>query len=269
MLDGTAARSGGSTRYKWAGYALGFSIGGFFDGILLHQVLQWHHLLSGLQGAPFDDLRFQILADGLFHALMYVVGGIGLWLLWRSRREIGAAQGDRLLVACALIGFGTWHIIDGIVSHWMLGIHRIKMDSEVPLAWDLAWFVVFGVVFVAWGFLLRRKGPGSPGRSHTTAASLAVLAVACGTVSLAPPARTGDTTTLVVFLPWTSPAQAMSATTNIGGRLVWSDRHDGVWAIDLPEGADRTVLYRAGALLVSGTLMPAGCLNWFEKPGGS
>ena len=37
MLDGTAARSGGSTRYKWAGYALGFSIGGFFDGILLQE----------------------------------------------------------------------------------------------------------------------------------------------------------------------------------------------------------------------------------------
>jgi uncharacterized membrane protein len=27
---------------------LGFAFGGFFDGILLHQVLQWHHLLSGI-----------------------------------------------------------------------------------------------------------------------------------------------------------------------------------------------------------------------------
>jgi len=51
---------------------LGFAIGGFFDGILLHQVLQWHHLLSGLQGGRFDDLRFQIMADGLFHLLMYL-----------------------------------------------------------------------------------------------------------------------------------------------------------------------------------------------------
>lgn len=30
----------------WAGGCIGFSLGGFFDGILLHQVLQWHHLLS-------------------------------------------------------------------------------------------------------------------------------------------------------------------------------------------------------------------------------
>nr|WP_086017472.1 DUF2243 domain-containing protein [Sinorhizobium meliloti] len=34
-------------RSRLAGFfALGVSIGGFFDGILLHHVLQWHHLLS-------------------------------------------------------------------------------------------------------------------------------------------------------------------------------------------------------------------------------
>jgi Predicted membrane protein len=35
----------------WARYALGFGLGGFFDGILLHQILQWHHLLSGIEEA--------------------------------------------------------------------------------------------------------------------------------------------------------------------------------------------------------------------------
>ena len=33
-------------RLALAGGVLGFSLGGFFDGILLHQVLQWHHLFS-------------------------------------------------------------------------------------------------------------------------------------------------------------------------------------------------------------------------------
>ncbi|WP_272547883.1 DUF2243 domain-containing protein [Acidovorax sp. NCPPB 3576] len=28
----------------WPGYLLGFSLGVFFDGIVLHQILQWHHL---------------------------------------------------------------------------------------------------------------------------------------------------------------------------------------------------------------------------------
>ena len=35
---------------KWAGLFTGMALGGFFDGILLHQVLQWHHLLSAVQG---------------------------------------------------------------------------------------------------------------------------------------------------------------------------------------------------------------------------
>jgi uncharacterized membrane protein len=30
---------------RWT-IVLGFGLGGFFDGIILHQVLQWHHLLS-------------------------------------------------------------------------------------------------------------------------------------------------------------------------------------------------------------------------------
>ena len=47
---------------------LGFALGGFFDGVLLHQILQWHHLLSLVPG--MDDLRLQILWDGYFHAAM-------------------------------------------------------------------------------------------------------------------------------------------------------------------------------------------------------
>jgi uncharacterized membrane protein len=76
--------------HHWAAYLLGFALGGFFDGILLHQILQWHHLLAGLQGSAFADIRIQVLADGLFHALMYVVAIIGLSALWRSRAELTA-----------------------------------------------------------------------------------------------------------------------------------------------------------------------------------
>ena len=64
---------------------IGVGLSGFFDGILLHQVLQWHHLLSLVPGEPFRDIGTQILADGLFHVLMYLVTAVGLWLLWRRR----------------------------------------------------------------------------------------------------------------------------------------------------------------------------------------
>src|SRR5919107_1961289 len=103
---------GFTSRFHWSGYLLGFGLGGVFDGILLHQILQWHHLLAGLQGAAFRDIRVQILADGLFHALMYVITAAGLWLLWRARGELGGPDTDRILFANLLIGFGVWHLTD-------------------------------------------------------------------------------------------------------------------------------------------------------------
>src|SRR5690606_28162013 len=59
------------------GLVLGIGLGGFADGILLHQILQWHHMLSSTDtdnlGLPFYDpatvggLRMNTLWDGLFH----------------------------------------------------------------------------------------------------------------------------------------------------------------------------------------------------------
>ncbi len=59
------------------GLLLGVGMGGFVDGILLHQVLQWHHMLSGTDddriGVRFYDprtvpgLRMNTVWDGFFH----------------------------------------------------------------------------------------------------------------------------------------------------------------------------------------------------------
>ncbi len=73
------------------GSLLGLALGGFFDGILLHQILQWHHLLSLVPG--IDDMRLQILWDGYFHLLMYVLAAVALWGLWRAHRRGGGVPG--------------------------------------------------------------------------------------------------------------------------------------------------------------------------------
>lgn len=38
-----------------AGILLGLGLGGFFDGIVLHQILQWHHMLTDA-GYPASGL---------------------------------------------------------------------------------------------------------------------------------------------------------------------------------------------------------------------
>jgi uncharacterized membrane protein len=114
---------------KWA-CLLGIALGGFFDGILLHQVLQWRHFLSLVPG--MDELRLQILWDGYFHVLMYVVAVIALWGLWRARRS-AEGQWSSALAGVALLGFGIWNWIDVGGPHWILGIHRVRVDTPNPL----------------------------------------------------------------------------------------------------------------------------------------
>jgi uncharacterized membrane protein len=44
-----------------AGILLGLGLGGFFDGIIWHQVLQWHHMLTSA-GYPADVTPVMIMA---------------------------------------------------------------------------------------------------------------------------------------------------------------------------------------------------------------
>lgn len=244
------------------GFLLGFSLGGFFDGILLHQILQWHHLLSGVASPAFADLRVQVLADGLFHALMYVVAAIGLALLWRRRAFLADAGAGRVLVGLGLMGFGAWHAVDAVFSHWLTGIHRVRMDSAWPLAWDLGWLAAFGIVPLILGLKTVRGGSG-PERgipAHMAASILAAAVIAGGPVAGLPP-RGGDGA-LVLFGPGMAPADMAAAVGSIGGRMVWADSSGALWAIALDDPRRAHALYGRGAILVSSSWSIAGCLAW-------
>ena len=252
---------------KWAGLLLGMALGGFFDGIVLHQILQWHHLLSAVEGRPWLDLRMQLVIDGLFHGLMYVVLAAGLGLLIKARHDFALGKADRYLLAGTLIGFGLWNMLDGIVFHWVLQLHHIKMDAARPFVWDLAWFVMFGVLPLAIGYRLRRAsgwpGDAASGRPKAVAASLALLVGSAGWLAALAPAG-GSDDALVVFRPGVTSAQAFNAIGRINGKVVWADRAGSVWAVklDAPDH-DARALYRSGALLVShSSAIALGCLSW-------
>jgi uncharacterized membrane protein len=121
-------------------FILGFAFGAFFDGILLHQVLQWHHLLSLVQGDLYRDIRVQILADGLFHAAAFVLAAGGLVLLWRGGPPRPA---DRIVLGWAVLGFAAWQFADVTLVHWAMGLHRVRIDVPNPLVWtsDGSWYL--------------------------------------------------------------------------------------------------------------------------------
>lgn len=251
-------------RFHWAGYLLGFALGGFFDGILLHQILQWHHLLSALEGEAFRDIRVQILADGFFHALMYVIAAVGLWLLWRTRGAVLARAADRILFANVIIGFGVWHVVDTVLSHWITGIHRIRMDSPNPMLWDILWLVIFGLVPLAIGIALRRGGgSGSMMRGNAAALLLSVTVMGGGAVASLPPPDVSQV--MVYFTPGT-PAPKVFAAAAVGGRVIWSDQSGDLWAFNLADTSRASRLYGHGALFVGTSLFPVGCLSWSRAP---
>jgi len=245
-------------RRETGAVALGFSLGGFFDGILLHQILQWHHLLSGLAQARLD-IRVLILTDGLFHGLMYVVAIIGLYLLWTSPAPTLPSKNEPLLVR-AMIGFGIWHIIDAVLSHWILGIHRVRMDVGQPLLWDLAWLAVFGLLPLATGNYLMRRRTG--GTLLCSPVALVLSTVVAGLIASFPAPR-GESI-IVLLRPGASETAMMAGLGAVAGRLVWTDPSNKVWAIDVPADAKLSRLYGYGALLVSNSNAPVGCLDWIK-----
>jgi uncharacterized membrane protein len=236
---------------------LGFALGGFFDGILLHQILQWHHLLSTING---EDIRFQVAADGYFHAFMYVIAAIGLWMLWASRRPEGIP--GRFLFAGILIGFGAWHIVDAALSHWLLGIHRIRMDSSSPLFWDLLWLGLFGFVPVILGWLISgpRDGEFQIGRSAVRTRTVATLLIlGAGALGIWP-VRGGEFTT-VLFAPGTGEDRVVRSLAAVDAQLVWTDGSGELAVVRLADRQSGWGLFRHGAILVTGTGLPAGCFD--------
>ncbi|MCW7538682.1 DUF2243 domain-containing protein [Aquabacterium sp. A7-Y] len=254
----------------WAAGLVGFALGGFFDGILLHQVLQWHHLLSGLEGEGWQDLRVQVLADGLFHALMYLLALAGAVLLLRQHRHIGRTASPRALVGWALLGFGAWHVVDALLSHWWLGLHRVRMDTAHPLAWDLGWLIVFGVLPLALGWRLRAATRRPPsGGAAASAAALVLLAASAGWWAAQPPRGVRSTVTLLLA-PEVPAARALQAAERLQGRVLWVNAAGTVWVLAPSAGQalPGRVWWDEGVLALSPSAIVGACLSWQAPQGG-
>ncbi|HEV7816400.1 MAG TPA: DUF2243 domain-containing protein [Janthinobacterium sp.] len=146
-----------------AGILLGLGVGGFFDGIVLHQLLQWHHMLSsaGYPATTLDNLRLNILWDGIFHAATYVFILAGLAILWRGARRTHVPWSPLALLGTMLMGFGLFNLVEGIVDHHILKIHHV--NETVPpdqwIYWDLG-FLAWGALMLAGGWSIWRRGKG-------------------------------------------------------------------------------------------------------------
>lgn len=143
-----------------AGVLMGAGLGGFVDGIILHQILQWHNMLSAR--IPPNDLvsaKVNMYWDGLFHAAVWVMTVIGLFLLWRVGRRRDVPWSGRTFFGSLLVGWGLFNVVEGIIDHQLLGIHHVYEYTADKLTWDVS-FLAFGVVLLFVGWMLMHSGSG-------------------------------------------------------------------------------------------------------------
>ena len=151
-----------------AGILLGVGLGGFVDGIVLHQILQWHHMFTsaGYPPTSVENLEWNTLGDGLFHAATWVTTAIGLAILWRAGRRSDVPWSTQTFVGTLAMGWGLFNLVEGIIDHHILGIHHVGTDVPNVLAWDLG-FLLFGAILLGLGMGLVWKA-----RTDTVPASV-------------------------------------------------------------------------------------------------
>lgn len=140
-----------------AGTVPGVGLGGFFDGIVFHQILQWHHMISAHPDPSIaGDLALNVWVDGVFHAVTYVLTVLGVALLWRAWQRPSVPTSGRTLSGSVILGWGLFNVVEGTVNHHLLGIHHVRPDGPGSvLAWDVG-FLAWGLLFVGAGYALVR-----------------------------------------------------------------------------------------------------------------
>ncbi len=155
------------------GALLGIGLGGLLDGVVLHQILQWHHMLSGVV-APGDvvALRYNMVWDGLFHAFTWVITAMGLALLWRAGQRTNVPWSTRTFVGSLALGYGLFNLVEGVIDHHLLGLHHVHPGLN-QFAWDVG-FLGFGAVLVISGWSLIWGGQGDTAPRASSSLPLAL-----------------------------------------------------------------------------------------------
>lgn len=158
-------------RWLAAGLLVGIGMGGFVDGIVFHQLLQLHSMLSGwIPKDTIAGVEINMVWDGLFHAVCWFVVAAGMALSWRALRGRAALPAGRSWAGAAIAGWGIFHLVEGMVDHQLLQVHHVHQRGN-HLLWDVV-FLASGVVLVAAGWAVarpRRSGRGRAVRSEAVA----------------------------------------------------------------------------------------------------
>ena len=138
-----------------AGTVIGIGMGGFVDGIVFHQILQIHNMLSARVATDtLIGAKVNMVWDGFFHAGVWIATAIGIALLWRAARRGDAMLSTKALFGSVLLGWGLFNVVEGMIDHHLLNLPHV-VERLGQSVWDWV-FLAFGAMLVATGWLMIR-----------------------------------------------------------------------------------------------------------------
>ena len=141
-----------------AGLVLGMGFGGFADGIILHQILGWHHLVcysAHCQPASIAQLQHENTQDGYFHLALWGVSLAGMAMLFCAARHASPRWSGRVLLGAMLMGCGLFNVFEGLLNHQILGIHHVLPGNPHQFLFDMLWLANGGLFFLVGAWLVR------------------------------------------------------------------------------------------------------------------
>jgi uncharacterized membrane protein len=140
-----------------AGITLGVGMGGFVDGIALHQILEWHNMGSAvLPPTTMAAMRQNMIWDGEFHAAVWAITLVGIYLLLADARRGAPLPSRGAFTGQLLLGWGIFNLVEGIVDHHLLGLHHVRDLPAHVAAYDWAFLAVAGVGFIVLGWMIAQ-----------------------------------------------------------------------------------------------------------------
>ena len=157
-LQGSAGAS--DQRSIASGIMLGVGLGGFIDGILLHQIIHWHNMGSAiLPPTSIESMQQNMRWDGLFHVAVWILTLIGVYRLLLDARQGRLLPGPRAFTGLLLLGWGLFNLGEGIIDHHLLKLHHVRdLPVHFPL-YDWLFLGIGGVGLLCLGWAMSLRHP--------------------------------------------------------------------------------------------------------------
>ncbi|WP_301169902.1 DUF2243 domain-containing protein [Brevibacillus nitrificans] len=123
-------------------FLFGVGMIGMLDGIVFHQILQWHSVNM------HTDRFHQIMSDGLFHIFATFIIFIAGFLLWKGNPK----DKPTTFWGSFFLGAGIFNLIEGIVSHHLLQVHHVKPGPN-QVFYDIS-YDAFAVALLIIGWVI-------------------------------------------------------------------------------------------------------------------